>query len=66
MDNDSIQIMVADLGQQVAEKALHVAEWKARALVAEAALAEIAGAEVEEEGPGLVAVPDVPEEGDET
>lgn len=44
---EPIQIMVEDLGRQVAQKAVEQAEWKARALVAEAALAAIT-AEMEE------------------
>ena len=51
-------MMVEDLGRQVAQKSIESAEWKARALSAEAALASIkAEAEAEEEG-GLKVVKD--------
>ena len=40
-------MMVADLGNQVAEKAIAVAEWKTRALLAEHSLEEI---KAEEDG----------------
>ncbi len=38
---EPIQVMIEDLGRQVAQKAIESAEWKARAVVAEATLAEI-------------------------
>ncbi len=70
---DPIQMMVTDLGNQVAEKAIAVAEWKTRALLAEHSLAEIAekedGAEDEEEGevaPVVSLVPTDEDEDDET
>jgi hypothetical protein len=49
---DPIQMMIADLGQQVAEKAIGLAEWKTRALLAEHSLEEIKaqGDGAEEEG----------------
>ena len=56
--------MIEDLGMQIAEAAIGKSEWRARAIVAEAALAEIKGQQDEEEGEGptLAAVPDVTEE----
>lgn len=36
---EPIQLMIEDLGRQVAQKAIESAEWKARALVAEHTLA---------------------------
>ena len=41
MDNDTIGILVDDLGRQVAQKSIELAEWKARAITAEARLREI-------------------------
>jgi hypothetical protein len=66
---DPIQMMVSDLGQQVAEKAIGLAEWKTRALLAEHALAEIEkedGAEddTDEVAPVVALVPET--EDDET
>lgn len=42
---DPMQMMIADLAQQVAEKAIAVAEWKARATLAEHSLMEIKAAQ---------------------
>lgn len=36
-----IEVMVDDLGRQIAQKAIECAEWRARALIAEAAIEEI-------------------------
>lgn len=63
-------MMVADLGNQVADKAVQVSEWKTRALLAEHALEEIKaeedGAE-DEEGEVAPVVALVPnDEDDET
>ena len=67
---DPIQMMIADLGQQVAQKAIEVAEWKTRALLAEHSLEEIAqedGAEEEGELAEVVSlVPTDEDEDDET
>ena len=41
MDNDTIGILIDDLGRQVAQKSIEAAEWKARAITAEAALRKI-------------------------
>ena len=61
-------MMVTDLGNQVAEKAVQVAEWKTRALLAEHSLEEIAakedGAE-DEEGEVAPVVALVPNEDEE-
>jgi hypothetical protein len=59
--------MLEDLGRQIAEGVLKTSEWRARAIVAEHALAEIAAAEQEDEdeAPTLAAVPDAPEETEE-
>ena len=61
-------MMVTDLGQQVAQKAIEVAEWKTRALLAEHSLAEIKaeedGAE-DEEGEVAPVVALVPNEDEE-
>lgn len=56
---EPIEIMLDDLGRQIAQKSLELAEWKARALTAENALAEIQKAAQEEdqdEEPGLSVV----------
>ena len=45
---DPIQLMIEDLGRQVAEKSIQAAEWKTRALIAEHTLATIK-AEAEDE-----------------
>lgn len=66
---DPMQMMVADLGQQVAEKAVQVAEWKTRALLAEHSLNEIKAAEeengAEEKGEVAPVVSLVPTDEDE-
>ena len=64
---DPIQMMVTDLGNQVAEKAIAVAEWKTRALLAEHSLAEIKAEEdgAEEEGELAEVVSLVPTDEDE-
>jgi hypothetical protein len=64
---EPIQLMIENLGRDVARVTIKSAEWEARALVAEAALAEIAAAEeaTEDEAPTLAAVPDAPEETEE-
>lgn len=56
---EPIEIMLDDLGRQIAQKSLELAEWKARALTAENTLAEIQKAAQEEdqdEEPGLSVV----------
>lgn len=56
---EPIEIMLDDLGRQIAQKSLALAEWKARALTAENTLAEIQKAAQEEdqdEEPGLSVV----------
>ena len=66
---EPIQIMVDDLGRQVAQKAIESAEWKARALVAEQALATAAAisndaGEVPGSGLTLVTDADADDEGE--
>lgn len=39
---DPIEILVDDLGRQVAQKAIELADWRARAIVAERRLQELA------------------------
>jgi hypothetical protein len=51
---EPIQIMIDDLGRQVAQKAVEVAEWKARALVAEGTLATIRAEAEDEDETGAV------------
>ena len=46
---EPIQLMIEDLGRQVAQKAVETSEWKARALIAEHALEQIQAAEEAEE-----------------
>jgi hypothetical protein len=46
---DPIQVMIEDLGRQVAQKAVEVAEWKTRAVIAEHTLATIKAAEENED-----------------
>ena len=56
---DPIQLMIEDLGRQVAEKSIQAAEWKTRAIIAEHTLATIKAAEEnEDEAPGLSLVED--------
>ena len=58
---DPIQLMIEDLGRQVAQKAVESSEWKARAIIAEHTLAAIkaeAENEDEDEAPGLSLVED--------
>lgn len=38
---DSIELVIDDLARQVAQKALEAAQWKAHAISAEAALAQL-------------------------
>lgn len=45
---EPVNIMIDDLARQVAQKAIESAEWKARALSAEAALKEVTEDTVEE------------------
>jgi hypothetical protein len=62
---EPIQVMIEDLGRQIAQKAVEAAEWKARAIIAEAALQAAAAAEGEDEATGLALVPNG-DEGEET
>lgn len=64
---EPIEIMLDDLGRQIAQKALEAAEWKTRALVAEATIEQLKRAEAEEaEGAALAVVPEAEEgEGDD-
>jgi hypothetical protein len=64
---EPIQLMLEDLGRQIAEGVLKTSEWRARAIVAEHALSEIAaaGRQEDEDAPTLAAVPDAPEETEE-
>ena len=55
---DPVEVMLEDLARQVAQKSVEVAQWKARALLAEAALNEIKEEETDEEGPTLSVVED--------
>ena len=49
---EPVQIMVDDLARQIAQKAIEAAEWKARALSAEAALEEMTKDEEADEESG--------------
>lgn len=54
---EPIQVMIEDLGRQVAQKSIEAAEWKARALAAESALQELAAEEAaNEESEGLTVI----------
>ena len=52
---EPIQVMIEDLGRQVAQKSIEASEWKARALTAEAALRELAD-EGDDEADGLTVI----------
>lgn len=53
-----IEIVIDDLGSQVAAKAVELASWKARAILAEDALRKIAEEAEAEEAEGLQLVED--------
>jgi len=55
---EPIEIMLDDLGRQIAQKSIELAEWKARAITAEGTISKIAEAEAQEEAPELSVVPD--------
>ena len=61
---DPIQLMIEDLGRQVAEKSIQAAEWKARALIAEHTLAAIKAAEENETDEPLDNVVELVPDGD--
>ena len=55
-----VEVMIDDLGRQIAQKSIECAEWRARALTAEAAVAQIKQEmeEAEADEPTLTVVED--------
>jgi hypothetical protein len=60
--------MIEDLGRQVAQKAIEAAEWKARAIIAEATIEQIKAEQPDDEGDvaPVVSLVSNDEEGDKT
>lgn len=65
MERDPVDMLIEDLGMQLAEKAVEASNWKVRALMAEQRLRESQPAEVVDDMPETDVVPLMPVEDDE-